>query len=539
MRNVPNEVATIKIILMIAAVLCGATLRVSADVGNKGPWGDQGDGTFKNPILPGDYSDPDVIRVGSDYYLITSTFQYSPGMAVLQSRDLVNWKFIGHCVNDMTRIGPEFNWDRMNRYNHGIYAGAIRYHKGKFWVYFTTLDEGVFITTAKDAAGPWEPVRRIWDQTWLDDPCPFWDDDGQAYLLYSTPGRQWYTHLIKMSADGTTLDLASDKVIDNFNTSEGNKLYKFKGLYYVFHNEVRGDDNRVGVMLRAKNIWGPYEKKEILHGGGRDHERQPNQGGLVQTEAGDWWFITQQGRGSYEGRSCCLLPVKWVDGWPIPGRIDETGAGNIIWTARKPIGGLPIITPQTDDEFDKPVLSPQWEWNHQPRKEKWSLTERPGFLRLDAFRPLERGNLLTAGNTLTQRLACTEGGVVTVKFDVSKMADGQEAGICHYGKRYGWLGISQAGGVRKITYSANGTQTAGPTVKSADVWLRSIISDTGAALWKYSLDGKAFVAFGEKYKFEWANYRGDRIGIFNYNNNADAGLVDVDWFHYSFGGPKR
>ena len=129
-----------------------------ADIGNHGAWGDQGDGTYKNPILPGDFSDPDVIRVGSDYYLITSTFQYSPGMAVMQSKDLVNWKYIGHCVDDLTQIGPELNWDRMNRYNRGIYAGALRYHDGKFWMFFTTMDEGVFLTTAKK----WFNCESIW-----------------------------------------------------------------------------------------------------------------------------------------------------------------------------------------------------------------------------------------------------------------------------------------------------------------------------------------------------------------------------------------
>lgn len=159
----------------------------SADIGNHGAWGDQGDGTYKNPILPGDFSDPDVIRVGSPEsfrgYLITSTFQYSPGMAVMQSKDLVNWKYIGHCVDDLTQIGPELNWDRMNRYNRGIYAGALRYHDGKFWMFFTTMDEGVFLTTATNAAGPWSSLHRVWDARGWDDPCPLWNDDGQAVFL--------------------------------------------------------------------------------------------------------------------------------------------------------------------------------------------------------------------------------------------------------------------------------------------------------------------------------------------------------------------
>ena len=287
-----------------------------ADVGNYGAWGDQGDGTFKNPVLPGDFSDPDVIRVGSDYYFITSTFQYSPGMAVLHSRDLVNWQYLSHCVADLTQLGPELNWDRMNRYNRGIYAGAIRYHAGRFQVYFTTMDEGVFMTTATNAAGPWGQVTCVSNRHGYDDPCPFWDDDGQAYLLLSTPGKKWWTHIFKLSADGKTIDAASDRIIDDYQSSEGNKLYKFNGTYYVFHNQVVPHGPRVGVMMRSTNLFGPYEKKIILEDFPGRYDRQPNQGGLLQTEAGDWWFITTADR-----RVCCRsngwtagrFPGSWTD----------------------------------------------------------------------------------------------------------------------------------------------------------------------------------------------------------------------------------
>ena len=220
-----------KFLLLFLALAFDVVNVAHADVGNRGAWGDQGDGTFKNPILPGDFSDPDVIRVGSDYYFITSTLQYSPGMAVLHSKDLVNWQYSGHCVADLTQLGPELNWDRMNRYNRGIYAGAIRFHDGKFWVYFTTMDEGVFLTTATNAAGPWSPVTRVWDKQGFDDPCPFWDDDGQTYLLLSTPGKKWWTHIYKMSPDGKRIDPASEKILDDNQSSEGNKIYKIYGTY--------------------------------------------------------------------------------------------------------------------------------------------------------------------------------------------------------------------------------------------------------------------------------------------------------------------
>ncbi len=529
----------IKLRLFALALSFFAAAFSRADVGNRGAWGDQGDGTYKNPILPGDFSDPDVIRVGGDYYFITSTFQYSPGMAVLHSKDLVNWQYISHCVADLTQLGPELNWDRMNRYNRGIYAGAIRFHAGKFWVFFTTMDEGVFMTTATDAAGPWAPVTRIWDKQGFDDPCPFWDDDGQAYLLLSTPGKQWWTHIYKMSADGKNVDPASEKIMDDYQSSEGNKIYKINGTYYVFHNQVVPHGPRVGVMMRATNIFGPYEKKTILEDFPGRYDRQPNQGGLVQTEAGDWWFITQQGRGengTYDGRPSHLLPVTWTNGWPIPGLIDRNGAGTILWSAKKPINGFPIQVPQSDDEFSSPTLAPQWEWNYQPRAEKWSLTERPGWLRLHAFEPIQPGDFFKAGNTLTQRSMGTGGGEVVIKLDGTGMADGQTAGMCIFWKAFCTLGIAQQNGVRNIELNDNGTRTVGSPLKlnQTEVWLKAIITDQGASTFAWSLDGEHFTAIGDSFKFGWGNYRGTRLGIFTYNNAAESGFVDVDFFHYRY-----
>ena len=530
-------------LIIILAVICVNHASV-ADVGNRGAWGDQGDGTFKNPILPGDFSDPDVIRVGGDYYFITSTFQYSPGMAVLHSKDLVNWQYLGHCVADLTQLGPELNWDRMNRYNRGIYAGAIRFHDGKFWVFFTTMDEGVFMTTATNPAGPWSPVTRIWDKSGFDDPCPFWDDNGQAYLLLSTPGKQWWTHIYNMSADGKTIDPASEKILDNYQSSEGNKIYKINGTYYVFHNQVVPHGQRVGVMMRSTNIFGPYEKKIILENFPGRYDRQPNQGALVQTEAGDWWFITHQGRGengTFDGRPAHLLPVTWTNGWPVPGLIDRNGAGTILWSGKKPINDFPIQVPQSDDDFSKPTLAPQWEWNYQPRAEKWSLTERPGWLRLHAFNPLRPGDFFKAGNTLTQRIMGTGGGEVVIKLDVAGMADGQTAGLCIFWKEFCTLGAVQENGVRRIELNNDGTKTTGSQLNSnsTNVWFKATIDDLGSSNFFWSQDGIKFTAIGDGFKFGWGNYRGTRLGIYSYNNMAESGFIDIDFFNYTYADPQN
>ena len=542
-----------------------------ADVGNQGSWGDQGDGTYKNPVLPGDFSDPDVIRVGGDYYFITSTFQYSPGVAVLQSKDLVNWRYFSHCVSDLTQMGPELNWDRMNRYNRGIYAGTIRHHAGKFWVFWTTMDEGVFMTTATNAAGPWAPVTRVWNSQGWDDPAPFWDDDGQAYLILSNPGNtteslgKWVPHLFKMRPDGQSIDPASARVLDAFGTSEGNKLYKINGRYYYFHNEYHRKQNvRVGVMMRADNLNGPWEKKTILEDAPGRYDRQPNQGGLVQTEAGDWCFITHQGRGenggeyaharrgdvdaasprpmdltgTYDGRPSNLLPVKWIDGWPIPGVMDTNGVGNLVWTARKPVNGFPPQVPQSSDDFSASTLGPQWEWNHQPRPEKWSLTARPGWLRLEAFAPLVKGDFFKAGNTLTQRLMGTGGGTVEVRLDASKMADGQLAGLVFFWKNVAQVGVVQNDGRRRIVFNQDNVSTLGPELLRANcVWLRARIDDQGGCVFAYSLDGKAFAPIGTRFAFGWHNYRGTRLGLFTYNDLGEQGRVDFSKFRYDY--PSR
>jgi beta-xylosidase len=346
-----------------------------------GLWGDQANGTFVNPILPADFSDIDAIRVGGDFYAISSTFQYSPGVVILHSRDLVNWAIIGHAVSDITQIGPELNWDRMNRYGRGVWAGAIRYHDKKFWIYFGTPDEGFFMTTAADPAGPWSPLQQVWKVKGWDDGCPFWDDDGQGYLVCSNTAGGYAIHLFKLSPDGKSLLIASDKIIHQSHGSEANKLYKINGLYYHYYSQVQ-PEGRVIMMERSASLQGPWEIRQLNHVSKRI-DKEPNQGGLVELASGDWWFLTHQGTGDWEGRAMALLPVTWRDGWPIIGKPGADGIGNMIWSAPLPLPSSPVSSPEKSD-FAAGVLGPQWEWNYQPRAGKWSLTERRGFLRLHA-----------------------------------------------------------------------------------------------------------------------------------------------------------
>ena len=494
-------------------------------------WGDQSNGTYANPVLPGDYSDIDCIRVGSDYYAVSSTFQYSPGFVILHSKDLVNWKILTHVVNDVTSISPEMNWDRMNRYERGIWAGAIRYHNNKFWIYFGDPDMGYFMSTAKKAEGPWEPLHHVLKEKGWDDCCPFWDDDGQAYFIGTNFSDGYKIHLWKMTPDGKELLKASDKVIYQSKGSEANKLYKINGTYYHFFSEVR-DGGRAIMMERSQNIWGPYEGPKKLSHVQREYY-EPNQGGIVQTERGEWYFLTHHGSGDWSGRIVSLLPVNWVAGWPIIGKPGADTIGRMVWSGKKPVATKQKHIPQTSDDFSSTALAPQWEWNHQPRREKWSLSQRGGWLRLHSFKPLEPNNLLKAGNSLTQRSYRTTNNDVVVKLDLTGMQDGQKAGLAHYGyPKYAAIGVSCDGKNRTLEFSLKGAVTKGPVIKEKALWLKSKWGLDGTNKYFYSLDGKTYKAFGEEYQLVWGAYRGDRIAIYSYNDKADAGFVDIDYFHY-------
>ena len=496
-------------------------------------WGDQGNDTYRNPVLPGDYSDLDCIRVSDDYYAVSSTFQYSPGFIILHSKDLVNWSILSHVVNDITTISPEMNWDKMNCYGRGIWAGAIRYHDKKFWIYFGTPDEGYFMSTAKKADGPWAPLHQVLDEKGWDDCCPFWDEDGQGYLVGTHFSDDYKIHLFKMTPDGKRLVSASDKVIHQSEGSEANKLYKIKDTYYHLFSEVK-TDGRAVMIERSKNIWGPYnEVKQLSHP--QKQFNEPNQGGLVQTQKGDWYFLTHYGTGDWSGRIMSLLPVHWVDGWPIIGEVGKDTIGRMVWCCRMPVHGKQIVIPQTSDEFNKKALSTQWEWNYQPRAGKWSLTEREGWLRLHAFKPLEPDNLLKAGNILTQRTMRTKRNEVIVKLDISGMKDGQKAGLSHFGSPdYSTFGVACNGTTKVLAYNVKGKITNGPVLTSDNLWLKSTWGLDGKSRYYYSTDGENYVPFGDFYQMRWGSYRGDRIAIYNYNNKADDGYIDVDFFHYAY-----
>jgi beta-xylosidase len=474
-------------------------------------WGDQGDGTYKNPILKSDYSDPDVIRVGDDFYLVASDFNYV-GIQVLHSKDLVNWEIIGQVFN---KLAMSAKYDQMKGYGEGTWAPSLRFHEGEFYLYVCTPHDGLFMWHTKDPAGPWSQMVTVKAIDLWEDPCPFWDDDGHAYLVHGHKGAGPLI-LHKMSADGTKL-LDDGQQIYQGPTAEGPKMVKRQGYYYISLPEG-GVGTGYQTVLRSKNIYGPYERKQVTPAG------SPHQGGIVELDNGESWFIGFKTAGSL-GRIDYLEPVKWQDdGWPIFG-----DNGNPVTQWKKPDVGksFPIQRPQTSDEFTDGKLSPIWQWNHNPVDTAWSLTERPGWLRLHG---LPAPDLANARNTLTEKI-WDDAGTIDTKIDISHLSDGQQAGFTFIsGNTFGWVGAIEEKGIRNITSSAG----KGPVVQSAEIWLRGTYERDRSKLW-YSLDGQNYVDTHSAYQLKYVDWKGGRFGVYFFGGTDQAGYADVDYVHYEYG----
>lgn len=493
---------------------------------------DLGDGRFKNPVLFADYSDPDVIRVGLEFYMVSSSFHFMPGIPVLVSKDLVNWRIIDH-VYDHFKFDPAYDMNGGDRYAKGCWAPAIRYHNGLFWVYFPTPQEGIFMSTAKSAAGPWSAPIQVKNVAGWEDPCPFWDEDGKAYLIHSVLGAGPLI-LNKMSPDGTQLLDEGTTIVKNpdaMPTLEGPKIYKMRGYYYIFA-PAGGVGRGWQEVLRSTNIYGPYEHRKVLEQG-ETAINGPHQGAYVETANGQPWFIHFQELGAY-GRVFWLEPVKWVDDWPVIGQAPNGAASGqpvLTWTKPDIGAGATVQIPQTSDTFDSPTLGLQWQWNHNPDDSKWSLMARPGYLRLNATLA---DSLIHARNTLTQMLSDPV-SIITASLDTRNMADGQRAGLCVFGKLSAWIGVVQTGSKHQIACFTSTNETPGSVITAQVVQLRASINN-GIAGFSYSLDGRHFISFGDPVKLQFSWWKGARPGLFSFNTasttNQSPGVADFDWFRY-------
>ncbi len=523
-------------------------------------WGDQGDGTYRNPILNADYPDVDVEQFGDTYYMISSKQHMVPGMVILESKDMVNWSIITH-VWDNLSWHPKYNWNQMDGYSFGVWAGDLAYHDGLWYCYQIDPTIGLMVSTANDITGPWSKphlMKRTSDisDTFCDDPAVYWDEEGhQAYLGlnagYVDKERNTQIKLFKMSWDGCEL-LDDGKIIYTGKGAEALRIYKIKGQLYLFISKWFDDEknseqdnqitkrDRKQIVLRPKtnNIYGPYDEKIVLQRG-NGFDRSCSQGALMEAPDGSWWYthqLIQNCESPYQGRPQMLEPVEWIDGWPIIGEdINGDGIGEPVVEYRKPIEGYPIAHPQTDDDFDNYVLAPQWEWNHNPRDKHWSLSKRKGYLRLSASIPVNTGGFKNACNTISQRIMGTGKGKAIAKIDTCGMVAGQKAGFVRFGGVFNILGIvMDKNGEKHLYYesSINGTEL-GPIIEKSIVYIKTI-NEGDKAKYSYSYDNKTFVRFGPEFKLVFGQWTGDRLGFYSYNDIQEDGYIDIDWFKYKY-----
>lgn len=504
---------------------------------------DNGDGTYTNPVLYADYSDPDVVRVGDDYYLVASSFNCIPGLPILHSRDLVNWELIGHALQKQ----PPF--DVFNRVQHGggVWAPCIRYQNNEFYIYYPDPDYGIYMVKAEKAAGPWSEPLLVQPGKGLIDPSPFWDTDGKAYLVYalagSRAGLKSVIMISRMEPDGTKLLGNSVLLIDghkNQPTIEGPKIYKRNGYYYIFA-PAGGVPAGWQMVMRSKNIFGPYADKVVMAQGKTDING-PHQGAWVDTKTGENWFLNFQDLGPY-GRVLHLNPMKWVADWPVIGTdTDGDGTGEPVRTYQKPNVGktYPRMTPPESDEFNTPELGLQWQW-HANYQTFWGFPSGYlGFFRLNCIpRPDGALNLWDIPNLLLQKFPAPE-FKATAKLTFHARTNGEEVRLVVMGIDYGSLSLKRENGklelqaVTCLKAEKGGKEeiTGTRPVDTDTVYLRVTVQKGAECAFSYSTDGANYRPLGKLFTVREGRWIGAKVGFVALREGMtnDAGTVDIDWF---------
>jgi beta-xylosidase len=528
--------------ILILLLLLTSSKSFSQNLKN-GVWNaDNGDGTYSNPILHADYSDPDVIRVGNDFYMTASSFNCIPGLPILHSTDLVNWEIIGYALPKISSF-DEFD---KPQHGNGVWAPAIRYHNGEYYIYWGDPDNGVFVVKALHPEGPWsEPVLIQVAKGWID-PCPFWDEDGKAYLIHAFAGsRAGIKNILvinDMATDGLSLNKQCKLVFDgnkNQPTIEGPKLYKRNGYYYIFA-PAGGVKPGWQLALRSKNIYGPYDEKIVLHQGNTTING-PHQGGYVELESGESWFIHFQDKYEY-GRILHLQPVKWVEDWPMIG-IDQNndGIGEPVLKYKKPtVTKATKVKPiPVSDEFNSPEMGLQWQWQINPKPE-WCFPSTYGFLRLNCIKiendPL---NMWNVPNLLLQKFPAEE-FTATTCFELHPKLEGDRAGLIIMGEEYAYIAVEYWGNKRFITINTStDARTIGKEVQAEKleislpvVYMKVDVKNGGQCQFSYSEDGKKFWNIGAPVKARAGMWIGAKMGIFALKTTQtnDSGYADFDWF---------
>ncbi len=505
--------------------------------------GDQGDGTYKNPIINADYSDPDVIRVVKDYYMIASSFNCVPGIPILHSKDMVNWQLENHALK---KLIPEDLFTSPQQ-GKGVFAPCIRFHKGEFFIYWPDPDIGIYMTKTKDPLGEWSQSVLVKSGKGLIDPTPLWDDNGKVYLAHawakSRAGLNSVITVNEMNAEANQIIGADVLVYDGLTKGdliiEGPKLHKRNGYYYIFA-PAGSVETGWQVVLRSKNIYGPYENKIVMRQGKTDING-PHQGAWVDTPKGESWFFHFQDRGIY-GRVLFLEPMKWVNNWPVIG-VDSayTGCGEPVHSFKKPNVGktYSIETVVESDEFNDDKIGLQWQWPCNP-KHFWAQPSKLGFIRLTSeFLPHDFVNFWSVPNLMLQKSPADE-FTVTTKLEFSPAIVGEKSGLIVMGRDYSTLSIVKTEtGFALQQINCIDAEKQNPEkiislveVPKKEIYLRVQMRNKGICTFSYSLDGNEFNSLNEKFAARQGKWIGVKVGLFCINpmQSGLRGHTDVDWF---------
>lgn len=516
---------------------------------------DEGNGMYRNPVLHADYSDPDVCVVGEDYFLTASSFNCTPGLPILHSKDLVNWKIVNYALK---KVEPVEYYNEA-RHGKGVWAPSIRFHEGMYYIYWGDPDFGIFMVKTRDPYGEWDKPVLVKAGKGMIDPCPLWDDDGRVYLAHAWAGsRAKFNSVLtvcELNKEGTAV--ISDPVLvfdgnDGVNhTIEGAKFYKRNGFYYLFA-PAGGVVSGWQLVMRSKDVYGPYEARIVMAQGKTDING-PHQGGWVDTPAGESWFLHFQDKGAY-GRVLHLNPMKWVNDWPVIGvDKDGDGCGDPVSRYRKPKTDktYPIETPVESDEFDTRKLGLQWEW-HANYQDVFGFTTNMGYVRIYGHELSPHfKNFWEVPNLLMQKFPAEE-FTATAKLKVSAKDDGQLSGLIIMGWDYSWIGVEKQEekfllkqAVCKDAEQGNLEQVSTLAVLEPsrkfeaglfpnyerEIYIRVHVDKGAYCRFSYSLDGKKFTEAGTLFKARQGKWIGAKVGMFSVTpHGKERGWLDVDWF---------
>lgn len=498
-------------------------------------------GKYKNPIIWADYSDPDVIRVGKDFYMTASSFNCVPALPILHSTDLINWEIINHAVKKF----PDAYFN-VPQHGKGVWAPSIRYHDDWFYIYWGDPDRGIFMVRTQDPYSNWSAPALVKKAFGNIDPCPLWDDDGKVYLVHAfANSRAGVSHILQLqelSSDGSSVTTNRNIIINGLpenNTLEGPKLYKRKGFYYIFA-PAGGVAKGWQMVYRAKNIFGPYKGRKVL-AQGNTSINGPHQGGWVELENGQNWFIHFQEFQPY-GRIVHLQPVTWIDGWPVIG-IDEDGdgVGYPVPEYSKPETKTmsTIKIPQTSDEFNDKNYNLAWQWQANFYEHWFSLSDKEGYLRLNAQYHNSPAPLWMVPNILCQKLPAPE-FVVTTKMHGSNLKDQEKAGMVMMGLDYASLTLSatQDGFTLELAICKNAHEGYSEVTEqkiildTGKIFLRTTYTKNGKCQFAYSVEGQDYIKIGQPFQVREGRWISAKIGIFALSKQETGlkGYADFDWF---------